>query len=171
MPHWFCLFHTVSNPSQNDDRLDLIRPSCYVHTRKKRVLEIFKYLRRLFLCTVLGHFPRVFLVTHLSDVKASDTSTFIKPREYLMYCRGPDFLLWFGSFTSSHTPFFLQQLFFLSLPVGCRVRRDIQIEANMKQRFIWLKVNKTGFIPLFRNEANRWILHAKWIKTEANISF
>jgi hypothetical protein len=54
---------------------------------------------------------------------------------------------------------------------SCRVRRDIQFEANMKQIFIWLKVNKTGFIPLLRNEANRRILHAKLIKTEANIPF
>jgi hypothetical protein len=40
------------------------------------------------------------------------------------------------------------------------MRRDIRFEAN-----------KTGFIHLFRIEANRRILHAKRIKTEVNIPF
>jgi hypothetical protein len=40
------------------------------------------------------------------------------------------------------------------------MRRDIRFEAN-----------KTGFIRLFRIEANRRILHAKRIKTEVIIPF
>ncbi len=52
-----------------------------------------------------------------------------------------------------------------------RVRRDIRFEANMKRNFIRFEANKTGFISLFRIEANRRILHAKRIKTEANIPF
>ncbi len=39
----------------------------------------------------------------------------------------------------------------------------------MKRLFIRFGANKTGFISLFRIEANRRILHAKRIKMEANI--
>jgi hypothetical protein len=40
----------------------------------------------------------------------------------------------------------------------------------MKRIFIRIEAHKTGFIRLFRIEANRRILHAKRIKTELNIS-
>jgi|688.fasta_scaffold1041876_1 hypothetical protein len=43
---------------------------------------------------------------------------------------------------------------------GTRLRCDIRFEAN-----------ETGFIRLFRIEANRRILHAKRIQKEANIPF
>jgi len=49
---------------------------------------------------------------------------------------------------------------FIKYMVRSRMRRDIRFEAN-----------KTGFIHLFRIEANRRILHAKRIKTEVNIPF
>ncbi len=39
----------------------------------------------------------------------------------------------------------------------------------MNQIFICFEADKTGFIRLFRIEANRRILHVKRIKTEANI--
>jgi hypothetical protein len=39
----------------------------------------------------------------------------------------------------------------------------------MKRIFIRFEENKTGFIRLFRIEASLRILHAKQIKTEANI--
>ena len=39
----------------------------------------------------------------------------------------------------------------------------------MKRMFIRFEAKKTGFIRLFRIEANQRILHAKRIKTEANI--
>ncbi len=45
------------------------------------------------------------------------------------------------------------------------VRCDIRFQANKSE----YEANKTGFICLFRIEANRRILHAKRIKTEANI--
>jgi hypothetical protein len=41
----------------------------------------------------------------------------------------------------------------------------------MKRIFIRFEANKTGFIRLFRIEANQRILNAKQIETEANISF
>jgi hypothetical protein len=53
-----------------------------------------------------------------------------------------------------------------------RVRRDIRFEANIREyeaninRF---EANKSGLLRLFRIEANQRILHAKRIKTEANI--
>jgi hypothetical protein len=37
------------------------------------------------------------------------------------------------------------------------VRRDIRFGANMKRIFIRFKANKTGFIRLFRIEANQRI--------------
>ncbi len=49
--------------------------------------------------------------------------------------------------------------------------RDIRLEANMKRIFIRFEANITGFIRLFRIGANPRILHAKRIKTEANIPF
>jgi hypothetical protein len=49
------------------------------------------------------------------------------------------------------------------------VRRDILFETNMQRMFIRFEANKTGFIRLFRIEANQRIFHAKRIKTEANI--
>ncbi len=51
------------------------------------------------------------------------------------------------------------------------MRRDIRFEASMKRIFTRFEANKTGFIPLFRIEAYQRILHAKRIKTEANIPF
>jgi len=41
----------------------------------------------------------------------------------------------------------------------------------MKQIFICFEANKTCFICLFRIEANKWILQAKPISTEADILF
>jgi hypothetical protein len=41
------------------------------------------------------------------------------------------------------------------------VRRDIRFEAKMSE----YEANKTGFIRVFRIEANRRILHAKRMKT------
>jgi hypothetical protein len=49
------------------------------------------------------------------------------------------------------------------------VRRDIRFEANMKRIFICFEGNKTGFIRFFCIEADQRILHAKRVKTEANI--
>jgi hypothetical protein len=46
-----------------------------------------------------------------------------------------------------------------------RVRHHIQFEANIS----YYEANKTGFLRLFRVEANHRILHAKQIKMEANI--
>ncbi len=48
------------------------------------------------------------------------------------------------------------------------MRRDIRFEANMERIFIRFEAQKTGFICLFRIQANQRILHAKRIKTEAN---
>ncbi len=49
------------------------------------------------------------------------------------------------------------------------MRRGIRFEANMKRIFICFEGNKTGFIRLLCIEADPRILHAKRVKTEANI--
>jgi hypothetical protein len=47
------------------------------------------------------------------------------------------------------------------------VRRDIRFEANISE----YEANKTGFIRLFRIEANQRIYYAKRIKAEGNNLF
>jgi hypothetical protein len=64
--------------------------------------------------------------------------------------------------------FYKSYLLWAGARVRSKVRRVIRFEANMKRMFIRYEANKTGFIRLFRIEANRLILHAKRIKTEAN---
>jgi hypothetical protein len=55
---------------------------------------------------------------------------------------------------------------------GCAaIFGSTQIKANMKRIFIHFEVNETGFIRLFCVKANRRILHAKRIETEANFLF
>ena len=52
------------------------------------------------------------------------------------------------------------------------MRRGIRFEANINEHeanIHLLEANNTGFIRLFRIEANRRMLHAKRIKTEPNI--
>jgi hypothetical protein len=49
------------------------------------------------------------------------------------------------------------------------VRRDISGRIEYEAKIS--EANKTSFIPLFLIEANRRIVHAKQITTEANIPF
>ncbi len=51
----------------------------------------------------------------------------------------------------------------------CRVHCEIRFEANIKRRFIRFETNKTGFYSFASHQSKTANLHAKRIKTRANI--